>query len=98
ETGRLTVGLDESGLHAFEHMLYARKAMYAAVYYQRAVRAAGVMQQRLMWGAMDERVLRLAEAGNWSDEEFKIRLGDRLATGAYPFLEMLHRRLAQRIL
>jgi HD superfamily phosphohydrolase len=93
---RLTVALAESGLGAFEHMLFARKVMYSEVYYHRAVRSASAMMQRLVWEAVDAGVFTLAESALWTDSEFHIRLSDRLAVANAPLCSALHQALVGR--
>lgn len=78
ESGALVVGLKESGLPAFEQMLYSKFNLYRSVYFHRTVRAATVMMRALVMLALESGLLELDELRQWTDQELFILLRSRI--------------------
>lgn len=67
ETGRLEIGVAESGLSALESLLFAKYQMFRNVYWHHGVRAASATFQRLV---------REALTGGWASQEDIVGKGD----------------------
>ena len=97
-TGLLTVGLEESGLLSLEHLLHGRRLLYSAVYYNKAVRSASAMRQRLVVEALHAGLLSRKDLAEWTDEDVQIRLGERINGQGNELCATLHQGLTTRSL
>lgn len=77
-SGAPVVGLKESGLPAFEQLLYSKFNLYRSVYFHRTVRAATVMMRAMVILALESGLLEMEELRQWTDQEVFILLRSRI--------------------
>jgi uncharacterized protein len=104
EGGAPRVGIDVSGLGAFEAMLYAKARLFRTVYFHPTVRSAMGMLRVLLVTALDRALIDIEELADWSDSELftvlRVRAASRMPprfSAAVRIDELTDRILSRRL-